>query len=349
MSEPIPVTLLTGFLGAGKTTLLNRILANSAGQRILVIENEFGPVSVDTDLLICDRANVIEMTSGCLCCTIRGALAGNLIDILARRREGELRFDRLIVETTGLADPTPVAGTFLADPRLAAGYLLDGVLVVVDAAHAQRQLDEHPIAQRQIGFADRLLIAKSDLVDSPQLDALCDRLSAINPTAPQMLVEHGVIRSGDRAEFERLLEIRGFNLQEYDDDDEDVIGPQRSAYRQAVQRGPVTLAPRHDNEIGAILLEHDGPMDMDRVSAFMQELLDTQGEDLLRYKGTLAIAGEPRRLIFQGVHRLAGFDYGAPWRPDEQPRSRVVLIGRRLPTERLQAGFRGASAAPSAA
>lgn len=337
MTEPIPVTLLTGFLGAGKTTLLNHIIASAAGQRILVIENEFGPVSVDTELLICDRANVIAMTEGCLCCTIRGDLARHLTDILRRRDAGELAFDRLIIETTGLADPSPVAGTFFGDPAVAAGYLLDGVLVVVDAVHAQRQFDEHPVAQRQVGFADRLLISKSDLVDAAQLDALSDRLSAMNPAAQQFISERGAIA------IEELLDIRGFNLR----DAPPVAGAAESSqpsYRHATQRRTGQAAARHDDEIAAILLEHDAPMDMDRVSAFMQDLLDTLGEQLLRYKGTLTIDGEPRRLIFQGVHRLAGFDFGSAWQPGEAPRSRVVLIGRRLPAEQLQAGFRTASA-----
>jgi G3E family GTPase len=337
LSEPIPVTLLTGFLGAGKTTLLNHILASAIGQRILVIENEFGPVSVDTELLICDRANVIEMTSGCLCCTIRGDLTRHLTDILRRRDASELAFDRLIIETTGLADPSPVAGTFFADPAVAAGYLLDGVLVVVDAVHAQRQFDEHPVTQKQVGFADRLLISKSDLVDAAQLDALSDRLSAMNPAAQQFISERGAIAIDD------LLDIRGFNLREPPPEAGAAESAQPS-YRHATQRRTGQAAARHEDEIAAILLEHDGPMDMDRVSAFMQGLLDTLGEQLLRYKGTLAIHGEPCRLIFQGVHRLAGFDFGSAWQPGEAPRSRIVLIGRRLPAEQLQAGFRTASA-----
>ena len=338
MDEPIPVTLLTGFLGAGKTTLLNHILGAARGQRIFVIENEFGPISVDTDLLICDRANVIEMTNGCLCCTIRGDLTRHLTDILARRRNGELRFDRLIIETTGLADPTPVAQTFFGEESVASGYLLDAVVVVVDAVHAWRQLDEHPVAQKQVGFADRLLISKGDLIAPAQLDALSDRLGAMNPDAHQFIVDHGVIA------LEELLDIRGFNLKEMTEEAESAR-PQQSTYRIATRRATSAMAARHDDEIAAMLLEHDGPMDMDRVSAFMQELLDTQGEQLLRYKGILAIEGEPRRLILQGVHKLAGFDYASAWRPDEVRRSRVVLIGRRLPAERLKADFRSAAIA----
>lgn len=338
MDHPIPVTLLTGFLGAGKTTLLNHILGNAHEQRILVIENEFGPVSVDTELLICDRANVIEMTNGCMCCGIRGDLAKHLKDILTRRRNGELRFDRLIVETTGLGDPSPVAQTFFADQTVASGYLLDGVVVVVDAVHAWRQLDEHPVAQRQVGFADRLLISKSDLIDSARLYSLSDRLSAMNPYAYQFIVEHGEV------ELDALLDIRGFNLRDFAGEASTASLP-RPGYRHAGRSATGATAAHHDDDIAATLLEHEGPMDMDRVSAFMQELLDTQGEQLLRYKGILAIEGEARRLIFQGVHRLAGFDYGSAWRPGEVQLSRIVLIGRRLPSERLQAGFLSSAAA----
>lgn len=322
---PVPVTILTGFLGAGKTTVLNHLLAHAGGQRIFVIENEFGPVSVDAELLLCEPADVIELTGGCLCCSIRGDLARHLAELHRRRAAGELRFDRVIVECTGLADPTPVAQTFFADPAVAAGYLLDAVIAIVDAVHAGAQLDRQPVAQKQIGFADRLLITKSDLAEARALDALCERLCRINPGAPLLIAPHG------RIEPAQLLDVRGFNLHE------GLLAGYAPARRAA---GVFGRKPTHDDEIAAVLLEHDAPLDLDRVSRFMQELLEAHGDELLRYKGILSVADAARRLVFQGVHRIAGFDHGAAWRADEARASRVVLIGRRLPAERLRESFR---------
>jgi len=187
-SSPIPVTLLTGFLGAGKTTLLNRLLSAPHGLRIAVIENEFGPVNIDSALLVRDSAEVIEMTNGCLCCTIRGDLAGHLHDLQRRRAAGELAFDRLVIETTGLADPTPLVQTFFGEPALLEAYQLDGILTLVDALHAGQQLDQHALLRKQIGFADRLLISKADLVSSADLAALGERLAAMNPLATQLVL-----------------------------------------------------------------------------------------------------------------------------------------------------------------
>ena len=329
MADAVPISLLTGFLGAGKTTLLNRILTSPHGQRIAVIENEFGPVNIDSELLVQQSAEVVEMTNGCLCCTVRGDLAKNLVDLAARRAAGELAFDRVVIETTGLADPGPVIQTFFAEPELGETYLLDAVLTVVDAIHAPRQLDEHPVLQKQIGFADRLLVSKSDDVRAEAVDALVERLTRINPRAPVQQLATGPLDIGF------LLDVRGFNLNES-------LLPDDAAPRFRPAAGPRAFARKnHGDEIGSLLLEHDGEVDLDRVGAFVQDMLDRHGNDLLRYKGVLAVPAQPARLVFQGVHRVAGFDYGADWPAGQQRRSRIVVIGRRLPESELRNGFAG--------
>lgn len=329
--SPIPVTVLTGFLGAGKTTLLNRILTTAHGHRIAVIENEFGPVNIDSELLVQQSAEVVEMTNGCLCCTVRGDLAKNLIDLKSRRDAGELAFDRLVIETTGLADPGPVVQTFFAEPELADAYLLDAVLTVIDALHAPRQLDEHPVLLKQVGFADRLLISKTDGVPDDALAALIDRVARINPRAPIRQLVAGTLDIGF------LLDVRGFNLNDTVLADETPATPR---FRPAAKGSNNAFATKnHGDEIGSLLLEHAGDVDLDRIGVFVQDMLDRHGDDLLRYKGVLAVPGQSGKLVFQGVHRLAGFDYGAEWTENDTRRSRIVVIGRHLPEAELRSGF----------
>ncbi|AXK40167.1 CobW family GTP-binding protein [Crenobacter cavernae] len=322
INAPIPVTLLTGFLGAGKTTLLNHLLA-TAGERIVVIENEFGPVNIDSDLLIQETAELVEMTNGCLCCTIRGDLSRHLHSLYERKQSGELAFERVVIETTGLADPTPIAQTFFGDPLLADAYALDAVITVVDALHGAKQLDEQPVAGKQVGFADRLLISKADLADAEALDALAERLAGINSEAAQYRLEHG------RIGRELLFGVRGFHL------DEDIL--------RRGKAGPLSFRPAgarsFGDDIAAVHLHHDGPLDLGRISDFMRQLVEHHGDALLRYKGVLAVSAEARRLVFQGVHRINGFDYGREWGQGEAPVSDIVLIGHQLPQEEIRAGF----------
>lgn len=330
----IPVTLLSGFLGAGKTTVLNALLNHADGVRFAVVENEFGAVNIDSQLISRSSGGVIELTNGCVCCTISADLVRGLQDLASRRACGELSFDWVIIETTGLADPGAIAQTFFAAPELRDSFLLDGIVVVVDALHAQQQLDQHSVVQRQVGFADRLLLAKCDLVSLKTIDTLADRLRDINPRAAQQRLLHG------RAEAGSLLGIGGFNL-----DASLLAADGRPAARFTPQPTLPTNAPRwsrrpaaqHD-EISSLLLQA-GEVDLERIDAFVQWLIDEFGERLLRHKGILAIANEDRKLIFQGVQRIAGFDYGECWEPDELRCSRIVLIGKQLPEARLRDAF----------
>ena len=317
MSSPIPVTILSGFLGAGKTTLLRYLLKAEHGLKIAVIENEFSDAGIDTQLLGDEPVQVMTLANGCVCCTIHTDLTKALYLLLERLDNGEIAFDRLVIECTGLADPAPVAQTFFIDEELRERYLLDGIITLVDAAHADIHLSQ-TIAQAQVGFADRLLVSKRDLVDDPTFDALCERLTRINRRAPIRVVEHGKI---DLAE---LLDVRGFNL------NADLGG--------GLSLRPVPRASSIDR-ISSLVLRTDQALDIDRLSEFMNELLEEHGKQLLRYKGVLNIAGEDRRLVFQGVLKLYGFDWDTEWVEGEARESVMVFIADDLPEARIREGF----------
>ncbi len=317
MLTPIPVTVLSGFLGAGKTTLLRHLLKEQHGLKIAVIENEFSDAGIDTQLLGDEPVQVMTLSNGCVCCTIHTDLTKALFLLLERLDSGEIAFDRLVIECTGLADPAPVAQTFFIDEELRERYILDGIITLVDAAHAQTHL-EQTIAQAQIGFADRLLVSKTDLVDEATFNALSERLTRINRRAPIRVVEHGKI---DLAE---LLDVRGFNL------NADVGG--------MVLR-PVAPAAHSIDRITSLVLRSDKALDIDRLSEFMNELLEDHGKQLLRYKGVLNIAGEDRKLVFQGVLKLYGFDFDVAWAEGEKRESVIVFIADELPEEKIREGF----------
>jgi G3E family GTPase len=317
-NDMVPVTILTGFLGAGKTTLLNRILKEDHGHRIAVIENEFGEVGVDNDILESGDEQIVEMNNGCICCTVRGDLIRILGSLKEKRDRGALRFDRVLIETTGMADPGPVAQTFFTDEEIGNYYLLDSILTVVDAKHAPRQLDEFREAQEQVGFADRILLSKTDLVSEEEVRALSERMRRMNPRAPVKKVHFG------EAPLEEILDIRGFNLNAILELDPDFLAD---------------ASHEHHDEVESFVFRSGRAFDGDKLEQFLSGMIQVYGPDLLRYKGVLWMRGNPRRVVFQGVHMMMGGDLGKPWAKGEKKESVMVFIGRKLPRDLFLAGL----------
>jgi len=315
--KQIPVTILTGFLGSGKTTLLNRILKEQHGHRIAVIENEFGEAGIDNEILLQDSSEqIVEMNNGCICCTVRGDLIRILGELEKKHRK--LAFERVIIETTGLADPAPVAQTFFVDESISEAYLLDSIITVVDAVHAAQQLDAHHEAQAQVGFADRILLSKTDLVAESETQALIERLRRINPRAPVKRVHFG------ETEISELLDVRGFNLNSILEIEPDFLSD---------------VSHEHDDNISSFAWREDRPLDMEKLESFLDGLIRFYGQDLLRYKGVLNVGGEATRMVFQGVHMMMGGSPGKRWLPGEKRSSTMVFIGRNLPRELLEKGL----------
>ncbi len=326
----IPVTVLTGFLGAGKTTLLNRILSEQHGRRIAVIENEFGPEGIDNELLVKNEGEqIVEMNNGCICCTVRGDLARILKELATRRADGELEFERVIIETTGLANPGPVTQTFFMDDDVADSYLLDAVITVVDAKHGGATLDRQPEAQSQVGFADQVLLSKVDLVSDSERDLLTRRLLRINPRAPVTPVAFGA------TELKKILDIRGFNLNSVLDIDPNFLTEEHGEDHEHDHGA----GHAHGDEIGAFVFKAEAAFDALRLEEFLSAIVQVYGQDLLRYKGVLWVDGSDRRVVFQGVHMLMGSDLGRKWEPDEVRSSKMVFIGRNLPQESIEKGL----------
>ena len=310
----MPVTVLTGYLGAGKTTLLNRILTEDHGRRYAVIVNEFGEVGIDNDLVVDTDEEVFEMNNGCICCTVRGDLIriiGNLI-----KRKG--RFDAILIETTGLADPAPVAQTFFVDDEVKAIAKLDSIVTVVDAKNVLARLDDSHEAAEQIAFADVILLNKADLVPAGELEALEARLRAINPTAVIHNTERCVIAPDE------ILDRRAFDLDRILAIEPDFLGED---------------AHEHDDAVTSVALRETRPIDGQRFQQWIGTLLREKGVSILRSKGILDVKGNPNRFVFQGVHMLMEGDNGKPWGQDEARDSKLVFIGRDLDTMDLKAGF----------
>lgn len=315
--KPIAVTILTGFLGAGKTTLLRHILNEHHGYKIAVIENEFGEVPID-NALIGDRASrITTLSNGCICCSKSNELADALLDLLDGVDQGELEFDRLIIECTGMADPGPITQTFFSHEIICQRFLLDGIITLVDAVHADRQLSQFTISQAQVGYADRILLTKTDL--AADNEALIQRLQAMNARAPVYKVTHGDIN------LSVLFDIEGFVL----NDRLNVAAP-TPLFRRI---------PQPQNNIQSIVVYHHRPLELMQVSEVMEGLLLKFADNLLRYKGILSIKDEPRRLLFQGVQRLYNADWDREWLADEEQKSTLVFIGLDLPEDEIRAGF----------
>ena len=314
----IPVTILTGFLGSGKTTLLNRILKEDHGHKIAVIENEFGEVGVDNDILETTDEQIIEMNNGCICCTVRGDLIRILGTLKEKRDSGALKFDRVIIETTGMADPGPVAQTFFTDEEIGNNYLLDSILTLVDAKHAPETLDEFHEAQEQVGFADRILMSKTDLVSEEDVKKLSDRLRKMNPRAPIKQVNFG------DAPIAEVLDIRGFNLNAILELEPDFL---------------VDSHHEHHDEVESFVYRSDKAFDGAKLEQFLGGMIQVYGPDLLRYKGVLWMKGNANRVVFQGVHMMMGGDVGKPWTKGEKKESVMVFIGKKLPKDLFIAGL----------
>jgi G3E family GTPase len=314
----VPVTILTGFLGSGKTTLLNRILKEDHGKRIAVIENEFGETGVDGEIIEKSDEQIVEMNNGCICCTVRGDLIRILGTLKERRDQGSLKFDRVVIETTGMADPGPVAQTFFTDEEIGNYYLLDSIITLVDAKHAPQQLDEFHEAQEQVGFADRILLSKTDVADPQQTETLKQRLRRMNPRAPIKAVHFG------NAPIEEVLDIRGFNL---------------NAILELDPSFLTDIAHEHHDAVESFVFRADKPFDGQKLENFLSGMIQVYGPDLLRYKGVLWMKGKKERVVFQGVHMMMGGDVGRPWGKAEKKQSVLVFIGKKLPKDIFVAGL----------
>ena len=340
----IPVTILTGFLGAGKTTLLKRVLTEAHGQKIAVIENEYGEENIDKDILVtATKEQIFQLSNGCVCCNIREDLRTTLQDLAQKKRKGQLTFDRVVIETTGMADPGPVAQTFFMDDEVAESYLLDAIVTLVDAKHANQQLNDRIEVQRQVGFADQLFISKTDLIQPDELKALQHRLKTINPRAPQRSVHFGAVPLAE------VFDLRGFHLSAKLEIDPDFLAaahdpdhPHDHGPHEHHDHAPGEHCDHpshhhhhhhHDDDVKSFVFKSKRPFHPAKLEDFLGALTNVYGPRMLRYKGILHMMGTDRKVIFQGVHQLMGSDIGPVWASDEPRESKMVFIGINLPKD----------------
>ena len=342
-SEKIPVTVLTGYLGAGKTTLLNRILSEPHGKKFAVIVNEFGEIGIDNDLVVNADEEVFEMNNGCICCTVRGDLV-RIIDGLMRRKG---KFDAIIVETTGLADPAPVAQTFFMDENVGARTKLDAVVTVADAKWLKDRLKDAPEAKNQIAFADVIVVNKTDLVSGDELRDVEGHIRAINPyatlhRAQRANVSIGEVLGRNAFDLDRILDIepKFLEAEEHDHDhdrhhhDHDHHGHGHDHHGHG--HG---LKHYHDEDMQSVSLRSDKALDPEKFFPWVQDLVAKEGPNILRCKGILAFKDDPERFVFQGVHMILDGDHQRPWKEGEERVSRIVFIGRDMPEEKIRTGF----------
>jgi G3E family GTPase len=342
----IPATILTGFLGSGKTTLLKRVLTEQHGHKIAVIENEFGEENIDNEILVDDagKEQILQLSNGCVCCTIREDLRSTLASLAEKKRKGELNFERVVIETTGLADPGPVAQTFFMDDEIAESYLLDSILTLVDAKHAEGQLDSRQEARRQVGFADQIFISKSDLVEPGAVDALAHRIKHMNPRAPQRTVHFGEVPISE------VFDLRGFNLNAKLEIDPDFLNDDHGHdhhhdhdhHHHDHEHGEHCNHPHHhahDDDVKSFVFRSPRAFNPAKLEDFLGAIVQVYGPKMLRYKGVLYMKGSDRKVIFQGVHQLMGSDLGPKWAPGEAKQSKIVFIGIELPKDILLQGL----------
>ncbi len=317
----MPVTIITGFLGSGKTTLLNRILTEAHGEKIAVIVNEFGEIGIDNQLLVGNTdEEIFEMNNGCICCTVRGDLIKTLTDLYARKQEDSTEFERVVIETTGLADPAPVIQTFFADPKIQKRYYPDAVITVVDSKHIEQHLDDGHEAVEQVAFADLVLLNKTDLVTSEHLSNLEGRIRKINATTRVARTQNSQIP------IDEILDIRAFDLS------------------QKLEVDPGFLEEEdheHDQSVTSVGLREEVPLERMRFQYWLQNLLNTKGQDIFRFKGVLNFKGIDQRVVAQGVHMISSQALDRPWEEDEPRISEMVFIGRNLDAEELRSGLSG--------
>lgn len=341
MSDKIPVTVLTGYLGAGKTTLLNRILTQPHGKKFAVIVNEFGEIGIDNDLVVNADEEVFEMNNGCICCTVRGDLV-RIIEGLMRRKG---KFDAIIVETTGLADPAPVAQTFFMDENVGEKTKLDAVVTVADAKWLTERLKDAPEAKNQIAFADVILLNKTDLVTPDELRDVEARIRGINPYAvlhrtERSNVDINAVLGRNAFDLDRILEIEpqfleGDDHHHHDHDHSHDHGHEHG-HDPHHHDG---MKHYHDEHMQSVALKTDKPLNPDKFFPWVQNLVATDGPSILRSKGILAFKDDPERFVFQGVHMILDGDHQRPWKEGEKRESRIVFIGRDLPEQKIREGF----------